>query len=73
MKNFEQWLGNFVVQYRWPFILLSLAIATISAMGMGKLTLKNDSRMFFSEENPQLQALEALECEFQTIPTTHSI
>ena len=33
----------------------------LAASGMRLLTFSNDSRMFFSKENPQLQALEELE------------
>jgi len=43
------------------FILGLVIFALWSASGMRFLVFSNDSRMFFSKENPQLQALEALE------------
>lgn len=50
-----------VVKYRWLFIVGLTLFALWSASGMRFLQFSNDSRMFFSKENPQLQALEALE------------
>jgi len=50
-----------VIRYRWFFIIGFVGIALLSASGMRFLSFSNDSRMFFSKENPQLQALEALE------------
>ncbi|MBU0960971.1 MAG: MMPL family transporter [Proteobacteria bacterium] len=61
MKRIENWVGRLVVKYRWLFILGLLTVALLSASGMRFLTFSNNSRMFFSKENPQLQALEALE------------
>ena len=61
MHRFESWLGGFVVRYRWPIIILTLLAVGLAASGMRLLVFSNDSRMFFSKENPQLQALEALE------------
>jgi len=61
MQKIENWIGNTVVRYRWSFIIGLLSFAALSASGMQFLTFSNDSRMFFSKENPQLQALEALE------------
>ena len=50
-----------MIRYRWIFIVGLLGFALLSASGMRFLSFSNDSRMFFSKENPQLQALEALE------------
>ncbi len=61
MKRIENWVGQLVIKYRWLFILGLLAIALMSASGMRFLTFSNNSRMYFSKDNPQLQALEALE------------
>jgi len=61
MHKFETMFGEFVVKYRWPLLVLSLLIISGAASGMRFLEFSNDGRMFFSEENPQLQALEALE------------
>ena len=61
MQRIESWIGQVVVKYRWLFIIGMLICVLWSASGMRFLTFSNDSRMFFSKENPQLQALEALE------------
>jgi hypothetical protein len=61
MRHFEAWYGLFVVRHRWWILLVSLLAAVGSAAGMGRLQFVNNSRMYFSRENPQLQALEMLE------------
>ncbi len=61
MKKIEEWLGRMVVGYRWLVIVCCLAAAGFATSGITKLEFVNDSRMFFSEENPQLQALETIE------------
>lgn len=61
MQRFEHWIGTFVIRYRWFLILGFIAFAAVSASGIRFLEFSNDSRMFFSKENPQLKALEALE------------
>ncbi|MDX2368011.1 MAG: MMPL family transporter [Colwellia sp.] len=46
-----------------PFwvILVCITLAVITGMGAGKLEFKNDYRVFFSEENPQLTAFESMQ------------
>ncbi len=61
MQRINNWTATAVVRYRWFLIVLFFGLAVLSASGMRFLVFSNDSRMFFSEENPQLQALEALE------------
>ncbi len=61
MKKIEEWLGATVVRHRWLVIFCCLLVAGSATYGVTKLAFVNDSRMFFSEENPQLKALEALE------------
>lgn len=61
MRRFEAWFGLFVVRQRWWILSLTLFAAFLSAGGMTELAFVNNSRMFFSKENPQLQALEMLE------------
>ncbi len=67
MQRIETWIGVVVVKYRWFLIPLLLCCALFSAYGMRFLVFSNDSRMFFSKENPQLQALEALERTYTKI------
>ncbi|MEA3466873.1 MAG: MMPL family transporter [Thermodesulfobacteriota bacterium] len=61
MQRIENWIGTIVVKYRWFLIPCLISIALLSASGMRFLEFSNESRMFFSKDNPQLQALEALE------------
>lgn len=42
-------------------ILLTVALVVAAAMGAQKLVFKSDYRVFFSEENPQLNAFEAMQ------------
>jgi hypothetical protein len=50
-----------IIRYRWIVVLLTLI--AVGAMGYGAqfLTFKNDYRVFFSKENPQLLAFENLQ------------
>jgi predicted RND superfamily exporter protein len=61
MSKFERIYGQWVVEHRWWIILATVIIVAASASGTRLLTINNDTRVFFSEKNPQLQALEALE------------
>ncbi|RWX45164.1 hypothetical protein VT99_12841, partial [Candidatus Electrothrix marina] len=61
MDMFEARLGRFVITYRIPLILLSLLVVAGTGYGTRFLTFSSNSRMFFSEENPELQAFNALE------------
>ena len=53
--------GRLLVRYRWAALALSLAAALACAAGLERLRNTPDSRVFFSEDNPQLQALEQFE------------
>jgi len=53
-----------IIHYRWVIILASLLLTALIAMGMKNLAFNPDSRVFFSESNPQLIALEELENTF---------
>jgi hypothetical protein len=59
--------GKWVVKQRWWLIAATILLTLISAAGTRLLELNNDSRIFFSKENPQLQALEALENTYNRI------
>ena len=50
-----------VIRWRWPVILLALVVAGLAASGGRFLSFSTDYRVFFSEENPQLQAFEDLQ------------
>lgn len=53
--------GKFIVANRWLVILVSLVAVFAAAYGMQFLQMNPDSRVFFSKDNPQLQALEQFE------------
>jgi predicted RND superfamily exporter protein len=61
MARIEKILGDLIVKHRWWIIAATLIAVTVAASGTAFLTFNNDNRVFFSEENPQLKALEALE------------
>ena len=61
MKWFERVFGEWIVEKRWWIIFATILILAAAASGVRFLTINNDTRVFFSEDNPQLQALEALE------------
>ncbi len=50
-----------IIQYRWWVILLTLGLAVLAASGGRFLQFSSDYRVFFSGDNPQLQAFEALQ------------
>ncbi|MEJ2393456.1 MAG: MMPL family transporter, partial [Candidatus Thiodiazotropha sp.] len=50
-----------VLRYRRLVIGLSLLLAGVLGSGVSRLEISNDYRMFFSPENPQLQAFEQLQ------------
>ena len=56
--------GAGVLRWRWPILALTLIFVVIMAAGGRYLTISNDSRIFFSEDNPQLIAFEALEATY---------
>ena len=73
MKQFERSFGNWVIKYRWLLLAGCLIIAATTASGMRYLSFNNDLRAFFSKENPQLQALEALENTYNKIDNVYFI
>jgi uncharacterized protein len=61
MQKIANWIGDIIVRYCWFMVIGLFLLAMLAASGMQFLTFSTDSRMFFSKENPQLQALEKLE------------
>jgi len=53
--------GEWVVRYRWVLLALSLVVAMVAGYGAKNLAFDNDYRIFFSDDNPQLQAFEKLQ------------
>lgn len=50
-----------VLRWRWPVLIFCLLFAVAAASGARFLSFTSDYRVFFGEENPQLQAYEALQ------------
>lgn len=64
MARLEAVFGHWVVRYRWWIIGVTALVVLATASGIRFLTVNNNTRVFFSEDNPQLKALEALENTF---------
>jgi predicted RND superfamily exporter protein len=62
--------GEWIVRFAWPVIIVSFLLCALAAAGMARLQYNPDNRVFFSEDNPELQALEALE---QTYSKTDNV
>jgi len=61
LASLEADLGRWVITHRWWVISVCLVVVAIAASGMRFLSFDRDNRIFISEQNPQFQALEALE------------
>ncbi|MFK5915288.1 MAG: MMPL family transporter [Woeseiaceae bacterium] len=61
MNSIESKIGPWVIKHRWFIILLSLALVFAAASGGRFLVFKADYRVFFSDDNPQLQAFDKIE------------
>jgi len=63
-RSFVSILG--IVVTRYPFWVISVMLLLVSSMavGMVHITFKSDYRAYFSKENPQLQAFEAIQDEY---------
>jgi len=64
MKNFEANFGKWVLKYRLIIIPLVLILVGIAASGGKNLSMSTNYRVFFSPDNPQLLAFEALEATY---------
>ena len=50
-----------VIRWRWPVVIVSLVLAGLAGSGARGLFFDTNYRAFFSDENPQLTAFEALQ------------
>jgi len=57
----EEHLGTWVVKYRWWIILVFLPLISLAALGIPRVRISSDTRVFFAENNPDYLALKALE------------
>lgn len=60
-KPFVERFAERIVSNPWRVLLSALVCVAIASSGIGMLNFSASYRMFFSEDNPQLLALEALE------------
>ncbi len=67
MESIENWFGRFVIKNRWFLLILTFSLALFAASGIRFLHFDNNSRIFFSKDNPQLEALEALEATYTKV------
>ncbi|HEC12109.1 MAG TPA: hypothetical protein ENI80_02505 [Acidiferrobacteraceae bacterium] len=61
MQEFEKEFGFWVIKHRWWIIATTLVLVFLAASGGRYLSFTTNYRVFFSEDNPQLLAFEALE------------
>lgn len=57
IRRYAEW----VTQHPWRVLILSLLVALLLAAGMSQLTFRSDSRVFFADDNPELQQLDQFE------------
>jgi hypothetical protein len=53
--------GRWIIRWRWPVVIAGLLVAAAAASGVRHIETTADYRVYFSEDNPQLNAFEALE------------
>lgn len=58
--SYARWL----LKWRWPVLILTLLAVVMAAMGISRLQFSSSYRVFFSKENPQLQAFENLQNKY---------
>ena len=57
-------LGEWVIRFRWWIILATLLTVAGAGYGIQNIGFTNNYRVFFSEENPQLKAFDALQNKY---------
>jgi predicted RND superfamily exporter protein len=63
-ERFDQWslrYAGWVIRHRWWVIAISLGLAVLAASGARHLSFSNNYRVFFSQENPELNAFESFQ------------
>lgn len=61
IDNFALKYANFIIQWRWLVIALTLVIVGGAVSGMANLGFASNYRVFFSEANPELNAFESFQ------------
>ena len=57
-------LAKWVIQYRWLVVGITLGVLIATGYGARFLGFNSDYNAFFGEENPQLQAMDALQNKY---------
>ncbi|NOQ34768.1 MAG: MMPL family transporter [Methylococcaceae bacterium] len=63
-NKFTNSLAVFVTTHPWWTILFSLIFIALFSAGIQKLDFKNNYRVYFGEENPQLKAFDAMQATY---------
>lgn len=53
--------GERVIRFRWLIVIFTICITGMAAWGAKKLTFSSNYRVFFSKDNPQLEAFDKLQ------------
>ena len=61
MTHFSTSLLTRTLAHRWLVIVVSVTLFLLCSLGLSRLTIDSDLRVFFSKDNPQLLQLEAVE------------
>jgi predicted RND superfamily exporter protein len=64
MKKFEAAFSAWIVRHPWTVIALSILLVAIPATGLSKLYFDSSYRVYFSDDNPELLNLEAIEATY---------
>lgn len=62
--KFSSWLKIFVTSHPWWIIFLSLLVISSLGTGIIKMNFDNSYQVYFGEENPQLQAFNAMQTTY---------
>ncbi len=66
-NKFSTRFGEWVVRFRYLVIAITVAVVCVAASGGIFLKLNTDFRIFFSKDNPELQAFELLENTYEKV------
>ena len=61
VRELESRLGAWAIEFRWPIVGVALVLVAIAASGTAFLEFSADDRIYFSRDNPELLASEAME------------
>jgi hypothetical protein len=53
--------SDWIIRWRVAILTVAVLLVALFAAGAGRLSFNNDYRVYFSEDNPQLQAFEAMQ------------